>query len=196
MTSARCCGGIAAESARRPPRNATPNPAPPISAPSQNSAGVSVQAAMTIAIMPVASASEPPAVPAHGRGAAERELRGGAGAGQREDAQPGHEVVVGVQQLADSAGPSERNRPPIDQLEITASAARKNGRRTSAGMLGRCGVSVTRPVACDGLGHPQRAVEGDREQDEQDDVGEHAGRGGELDQRRRRSRCRGPCRRR
>ena len=53
---------------------------------------------------------------------------------------------------AASAGPSEMNRPPIDQLEITASAARKNGRRTTGGMLGRCGVSLTRPVASTGSG--------------------------------------------
>ena len=84
---------------------------------------------------------------------------------------------------AASAGPSDRNSPPIDQLEITASAARKNGRRTVAGTCGRCGVRRTRPVALDGLGHQQRADEGDREQDEQDDVGQHARRGRELDER-------------
>ena len=53
---------------------------------------------------------------------------------------------------ADSAGPSEMNRPPIDQLAMTASAARKNGRRTTGGMLGRCGVSFARPLASTGSG--------------------------------------------
>jgi hypothetical protein len=47
--------------------------------------------------------------------------------------------------LAENCGPSEKNRPPIDHDEMTASAARRNGRRTCLGTLGRCGVSRIRP---------------------------------------------------
>ena len=54
--------------------------------------------------------------------------------------------------LDENCGPSEKNRPPIDHDEMTASAARRNGRRTSRGTLGRCGVSRTRPRELTGSG--------------------------------------------
>src|SRR5207253_8297125 len=43
-----------------------------------------------------------------------------------------------------SCGPSEKKRAPIDQEESTARAARKKGRRTTAGTLGRATVSRKR----------------------------------------------------
>ena len=131
-----------ADSARRPPRNATPNPPPPMTAPIQNSARVSVEAASTIAIMPVASASEPAGGARPRRGAAERELRGGAGAGQREDAEAGDEVVVGVEQ-ARRQRRAEREEEAADRPARDHGRARRagTGAGRAAGMLGRCGVS-------------------------------------------------------
>ena len=55
--------------------------------------------------------------------------------------------------LAENCGPSEKNRPPIDHDEITASAASRNGRRTDLGTLGRCGVNRTRPCERTGSGN-------------------------------------------
>ncbi len=46
---------------------------------------------------------------------------------------------------AASCGPSEKKRPPIDHDESTASAARKNGRRATAGTLGCWAVRRKRP---------------------------------------------------
>ena len=54
--------------------------------------------------------------------------------------------------VAESCGPSERNRPPIDHEEMTASAARTNGPRTTDGTLGRCGVSRGRELRPTGSG--------------------------------------------
>ena len=98
--------------------------------------------------------------------------------------------------VAESCGPSDRNSPPIDHEEITPSAASRNGRRTTGGMLGRCGVSRGRDRVVDRLGHQQRADEGDREEHEQRDVRQHARRGRELDERRPTRARRAPSRRR
>ena len=152
MTSARCWGGITALSVRRPPRNATPKPAPPISEPTQNSAGVSVPAARTIAIMPVASASEPPAAPAQGAVRPNASCAAAPAPARAKTPSPATRWLSVWKRLADSAGPRERNRPPIDQLETTASAARKNGRRTLAGTWGFCGVRRGLPVLVTGSG--------------------------------------------
>ena len=53
---------------------------------------------------------------------------------------------------ADSAGPSEKNRPPIDHEESTPRAASRNGLRTTGGTLGRCGVSRARDRSATGSG--------------------------------------------
>ena len=55
----------------------------------------------------------------------------------------------------ESCGPSDRNRPPIDHEDITPSAARKKGRRTSRGTLGHCGVSRRRERDATGSGISQ-----------------------------------------
>ena len=86
---------------------------------------------------------------------------------------------------AESDGPSDRNSPPTDHEEITASAASRNGRRTTAGIDGPLRRQPRARALGDRLGHQQRAHEGDREQHEQRDVGQHARRGRELHEHRR-----------
>ena len=115
--------------------------------------------------------------------------------GEHEDADARDEVVGAVEERrAESCGPSERNRPPIDQDDRTPSAASTNVRRSSGGTLGRWGVRREPARSLDRLRHQQRADEGDREEDEHDDVGQDARGGGELDERRARRGRRGPCR--
>ena len=68
MTAARCSGGITADSARSAPRNATPNPPPPMIAPAQNSAdGVRrrgrARSAPSRATGPATRRPRPPRVP-------------------------------------------------------------------------------------------------------------------------------------
>ena len=72
-------------------------------------------------------------------------------------------ALLELKRWAASCGPSEKKRPPIDHDEITASAARKNGRRTTAGTLGRSAVRRKRPRFSDRLRHPVGAGKGDRE---------------------------------
>ena len=60
-----------------------------------------------------------------------------------------------------SCGPSEKKRAPIDQEERTARAARRKGRRTTAGTLGRATVSRKRERSSTGSGiqyAPARAI--------------------------------------
>jgi len=59
MTAARCSGGIDADSARSAPRNATPKPPPPSTAPNQYRATESDAAESTISTMPAERASDP-----------------------------------------------------------------------------------------------------------------------------------------
>ena len=62
---------------------------------------------------------------------------------------------------AESPGPMEKNRPPIDQEESTAREATRNGWRMPAGTPGRCGVSRTAVRSGTGSGiqyAPARAV--------------------------------------
>src|SRR3954452_16019995 len=66
MTAARCSGGIATDSERSAPRNATPKPPPPITAPTQYRAAESEAADNTISTMPADRANDPYAAPAHG----------------------------------------------------------------------------------------------------------------------------------
>ena len=102
--------------------------------------------------MPTASATVPPTAPTPRRRAAERELRDRCRAGEHEHADAGHQVVGAVEQARRERGPSEKNSPPIDHDEITASAASRNARRTGAGTLGRCGVSRGRVRSSTGSG--------------------------------------------
>src|SRR5437879_6744294 len=92
-------------------------------------------------------------------------------------------TLLELKRWAASCGPSEKKRPPIDHDESTARAARKNGRRTTAGTLA-LGPEAEAAAFLDRLRHPVGAGKGDREEDEQHDVGQDAGQSPELDERR------------
>src|SRR4051794_41795414 len=98
MTAARCSLGMAAESARRAPRKATPKPAPPMMAPVRKTTLESVEAAMTISTMPEESATDPAAAPARG-----------------ELASPARGWLGGGEGSGGSAGARDRKRPPSDE---------------------------------------------------------------------------------
>ncbi len=94
----------------------------------------------------------------------------------------GDEVVGRVQQVrGQQRAEREEQTPPIDHEEMTPSEASRNGRRTDGGNA-RALRRQPRPCRCasTGSGMKQRADERDREQHEQDDVGQHARRGREL----------------
>ena len=146
--------------------------------------------------MPVASASEPQSRAGPRRGAAERELRGGAGAGQREDAERGHDVVVGVQQRG-AERRAERDEQAADRpardhgqrgKEERAPDDRRDARALrrelhAAGRLRRARASAARRRR-----RSRRARAARR-------TGARAARG-RARRAARRCRCRGPCRRR
>ena len=67
--------------------------------------------------------------------AAEHELTGGR-AGEHDDPDPADDRVVRVEESDASPGPSEKNRPPIDQEARTASEASRKGRRDSPARSG------------------------------------------------------------
>ena len=69
-------------------------------------------------------------------GAAEEELRERCRAGERDDADARHNTFGVSNSCADSCGPSEKKRPPIDQDERTARLASRNGRRAPAARSG------------------------------------------------------------
>jgi len=140
MTPERCSGGIAADRTRSAPRNATPNPDPPTTAPSRNSALEPVADAATISSIPTDSATEPSAAPSHGRPRPNASWATAAEPARANTATPATRWLVVWKSEPASCGPSERKSPPIDQEESTPSAARKNGRRATDGTLGRCGV--------------------------------------------------------
>ena len=77
------------------------------------------------------------AVPATARSGRTRSCVGGAGAGS-VTTPSAVTMWLSVCSMcgAESAGPSEMNRPPIDQLEITANAARKKGAGRPRGCSG------------------------------------------------------------
>src|SRR5512133_1174286 len=170
MTAARCSLGMAAERARRAPRNATPKPAPPMIAPVRKTTLESVEAAMTISTMPEESATDPAAAPAQGGVRPRTIWATAAEPASAKTGIPATRWLVVWKRSAESCGPSDRNRPPIDQDEMTPRAASRKGRRTADGALG------------DRLGHPPDALEGDREEHEQRYVGKHARGGQELDE--------------
>jgi hypothetical protein len=152
MTAARWSGGIAADSARSAPRNARPKPAPPTTEPTRSRAAESVEAATTMIAVPAASATDPPAAPTHGARRPKRSCAAEPQAARTKMLMPVTMWLVVSNRVADSCGPSERNRPPTDHDESTASAARRNGRRTPGGTLGRCGVRRRRERAATGSG--------------------------------------------
>src|SRR5262245_59681305 len=128
-------------SARRPPRNATPKPAPPITAPARYATTESAAAATTRSDIPTASASDPNAAPAQGAARVK--------ASCPIAAEPVRVKIptLAVRWLAvwkispDRWDPRERNSPAIDQDETAAREASRNGPRIEAGTSGRCGVS-------------------------------------------------------
>src|SRR5215211_2333926 len=117
MTAARWSGGIAADSARR--------------------AADSVAAASTMTAVPAASATDPPAAPTHGARRPNPSCAAEPQAARTNTLMPVTTWFVVWNRLADNCGPSDRNRPPTDHDESTASEARRNGRRTVEGTLGR-----------------------------------------------------------
>ena len=85
-----------------------------------------------------------------GRGRAERELRGGARAGQGEHAQPGHEVVVGVEEAAPTApgrargtGRRSTSSRPRPARRGRTGGGRSRGRAAAAASGGRLPVPAT-----------------------------------------------------
>src|SRR3954453_22149913 len=155
MTCARWVGGIAADSARRPPRNASPKPAPATTEPVQYSAGEPSEAEKTMRIVPSASANEP------AEAASQAGVRPNASCAAAPEPASANTLSPATMWLpvwnsvAASVGPSDRNSPPIDHDDTTPRAARKNGRRATAGMLGRCGGSRGRRRGGAGAGDPR-----------------------------------------
>ena len=145
MTAARCSLGMAAERARRAPRKATPKPAPPMMAPVRKTTLESVVAAMTISTMPEESATDPAAAPAHGGVRPRTICATAAEPASANTGTPATRWLVVWKRSAESCGPSDRNRPPIDHDDMTPRAASRKGRRTAVGTLGHCGVR-RRPV--------------------------------------------------
>src|SRR5215218_765695 len=135
---------MAADSARRAPRNATPKPAPPMIAPVRKTTLESVEEAMTISTMPDDSATDPAAAPAHAGVRPRTSCASAAEPASAKTPTPATRWLVVWKRSAESWGPRDRNRPPIDHDDITPRAARKKGRRISRGTLGHCGVSRSR----------------------------------------------------
>jgi hypothetical protein len=152
MTAARWSAGIAADSARRAPRNARPKPAPPMTDPMRSRAAESVAAEATMIAVPAASARDPPEAPTHGARRPNASCEAEPHAASTKTLMAVTMWFVESNRVAESCGPSERNRPPTDHEESTASAARRKGRRTLRGTLGRCGVSLTRERSATGSG--------------------------------------------
>jgi hypothetical protein len=61
-------------------------------------------------------------------------------------------TLLELKRWAASCGPREKKRPPIDHDESTARAASKNGRRATAGTLGRSALRRKRPRFSTGSG--------------------------------------------
>ena len=112
----------------------------------------SAAAATTISTIPTDSATDPAAAPAHGAVRPNTSCATAAEPASTKTPTPATRWSVVWNRFAESCGPSERNRPPIDHDEMTPSAASRNGRRTARGTLGRCGVSRRRPRALTGSG--------------------------------------------
>src|SRR6478609_11083161 len=137
MTDARCSGGIDAVSARRPPRNAMPNPSPATIEPARYPAPEPAVVAATIVNVPIARAIEPTLAPIHGAVRPKTSCENAADAVSATMPMLATITSDDPKRCAPSCGPSEKKRPPIDHDESTASAARTNGRRTTDGTLGR-----------------------------------------------------------
>src|SRR5580765_4265679 len=115
MTAARCPGGIAATSARRPPRKAAPKPAPATIEPARKAALDPVAAAATIAMIPAARASEPAPAAIHGALRAVRSCASAADAARATIPLPETTALLVLNRCPASSGPSEKKRAPIDQ---------------------------------------------------------------------------------
>ena len=129
---ARCSGGMAATSERRPPRNATPNPIRPGWTRRGSARSSRWRQRRRSAPFPPRARSSP-----RWRRSTGRCGRTGVGdrrrAGERDDPDPGDDHVRRAEQMHGELGPSEKKSAPIDQEESTARPARTNGRRTTAG---------------------------------------------------------------
>jgi hypothetical protein len=102
--------------------------------------------------MPSESATDPPTAPSHGDDRANASWASEPAPASTNTPRPATRWSVEWNRLADSCGPSEKNSPPIDHEEITASDASRNGRRTDRGIPGRCGVSRGRERDSTGSG--------------------------------------------
>src|SRR5262245_20738954 len=92
-------------------------------------------------MIPAASASEPTLVAIQGALRPDRSCAIVAAAASATTPLPDAIAFVVLKRWAASWGPSEKKSAPIDQEDRTASAARRNGRRTAAGRRGRWTVS-------------------------------------------------------
>jgi hypothetical protein len=107
---------------------------------------------MTMITSPAARATEPAAAPAHGFVRPKASWPSAPEPARTKTGMPETRWLVVWKRLADSCGPSDRNSPPMDHDDITPRAARKNGRRTTAGTPGRCGVRRRRERSATGSG--------------------------------------------
>ena len=134
---------------------------------------------------PVASATEPAAAPSHGAVRPNRSCAAAPEPASAKTLRPATRWSFVWNRVAESCGPSERNRPPTDHDEMT----REGGEGERAAHDRRDARALRRQprarAAADGLGHPRDADERDGEEDEQRDVGEDARRREQLDERRR-----------
>ena len=114
--------------------------------PARNAALESAAAATTISTVPAASAIEPALAPIQGAFAVSN-CATPADAASATMPLPAAITLLVLKRCAGNCGPSEKKSAPIDHEDRTASAARMNGRRTTAGMLGALqGQPKTGPV--------------------------------------------------
>ena len=114
MTAARCSFGITATSARRPPRNATPKPAPPRIEPARYACPSRAPTATTISAIPAASAIEPALAPSHGAVRPEQQLSAAAAPASADDSDARHDHVRRAEQMRRELG-AEREEQAADR---------------------------------------------------------------------------------